>query len=152
MNKISTRVAVALSIAVTTLLGLTGVASATAPADPTGGAAEQLQTSLTDWISTYGVPMVVATTACLPLRWGSGPAARVGRLGADPSSHGGHRPPGRPTGGVGVRDVEDDDESDRPWLGDSIAEAVELDELDEDEIFGWWDDDDDGYDEEGWEW
>ncbi len=40
-----------------------GVAGATDPADPTGGAADTLQTTLTGWLTTYGIPMIVAVFA-----------------------------------------------------------------------------------------
>ena len=34
-----------------------------APADPTGGAAATLQSDVTGWVTTYGIPMLVAVFA-----------------------------------------------------------------------------------------
>lgn len=37
-----------------------GAASASPPADVTDGAATDLQTGITDWVTNYGLPMLVA--------------------------------------------------------------------------------------------
>ena len=44
-------------------VALPGVAGATTVADPTGGGTTTLSTDITGWITTYGVPLIVAVMA-----------------------------------------------------------------------------------------
>jgi hypothetical protein len=42
------------------LMGAAAFAQTTPPADPTGGAASDIQAQTTGWVTSYGVPLIVA--------------------------------------------------------------------------------------------
>lgn len=58
MNKIN-KLGAALFVFATTMAVTAGIASAGAPADPTGGGTTDLTDGITSWVEAYGVPMLV---------------------------------------------------------------------------------------------
>lgn len=58
MNKV--RIFLASLFAVLTGTAIAGIASAAPPEDPTGGAMADVQSGVEGWVTTYGVPALVA--------------------------------------------------------------------------------------------
>lgn len=61
-KRVITRTAAVLTAVLSGLLltATAAFAQTTLPADPTGGAASQVQSGITNWITTYGAPMFAA--------------------------------------------------------------------------------------------